>query len=109
MVRSYMATVQSGAVTVRDVELPDGTEVSVSIAKEPVFVLTEQDLADIRQAEAEYERGEFIPGAQVIRELEARALHRRLEREREATTRPRDRVVGPEPNGRVRAARRRRA
>jgi hypothetical protein len=102
-----MATVRGGAVIVRDAELPDGTEASVSPVEEPA--LTEQDLADIRQAEAEYERGAYIPGAQVIRELDARALHRRLEREREAAARPGARVVGPASNGRVRAARRRRA
>jgi len=107
MARSYMATTRGGASTVRDdVEIPDDTDVSV--VEEPELVLTEQDLADIRQAEAEYERGEYIPGAQVIRELEER-LHRRLERAREAAARPGARVVGPAPDGRVRAARRRRA
>jgi len=104
-----MAKVRDGRITVHDVELPDGTEVSVSVVEQPAFELTEQDLVDIRKAEAEYERGEHIPGEQVIRELEERALHRRLEREREAAAEPGDRLVGPKPNSRVRAARRRRA
>jgi hypothetical protein len=107
MARSYMATVRGSAVIVRDVELPDGTEASCPPVEEPV--LTEQDLADIHQAEAEYERGAYIPGAQVLQELDERALRRRLEREREAAARPGARVVGPASDGRVRAARRRRA
>src|SRR5215212_1733538 len=97
MVRSYTATVRRGAVTVRDVGIPNGTEVCVSIAEEPELVLTEEDLAGIRQAEAEYERGEYISGEQLVAELRAATARGQRERDRGTGDQARKRVVERAP------------
>ena len=65
--------VVNGRIEVQDVELPEGTEVTVYYSGgEPEIHLTPEQLAELDEAIAEADRGELIPAEDVLRELRAR-------------------------------------
>lgn len=65
--------VVNGHIEVEDFELPDGAEVTVMYGADDRCVeLTPEMEAELEESIAEIERGEYIDGDEVIRELRRR-------------------------------------
>jgi hypothetical protein len=64
---TYKATVARGQVVVRGVDLPNGTEVDVTI--ERPYVLTADNLAAIREGDAAHRRGEWYTVEETLASL----------------------------------------
>jgi hypothetical protein len=65
MVLRFTAKVRKREVVVRGVDLPDGATVDVTIdpqEEDDIHVLTPEDLASIKEADAEFRRGEYYRG-----------------------------------------------
>jgi len=69
MVGYYTAKVARGQIVIRDVDLPDGTEVSVKVEPEHAFRTRAEVEADLRASEREHRRGETISGEESIADL----------------------------------------
>ena len=52
-----------------DIELPEGTEVTVRFADEEEFELTPEMEAELEESVAQADRGELIPVEEVLRDL----------------------------------------
>jgi hypothetical protein len=64
--------VVNGRIEVEDVELPEGMEVAVYYSgDEPEVQLTAEQMAELDASIAEADRGELVPGEEVLRELRA--------------------------------------
>ena len=70
---TYRGTVTKRQLVVRGVDLPDGTEVDVTIDR-PVFQLSGEDIEAIRESDAQFRRGEFVSREESIAELR-RSVH----------------------------------
>lgn len=78
MVSYYTAKVAGGKIVLRDVGLPDGTEVNVTVESGVEYQIhfTPEVEADIRASRAEHRRGESISGEEWIAEIQrTRTVH----------------------------------
>jgi hypothetical protein len=65
------ARVVDGKIDVGDAELEEGARVAVLISEGPVIELSEANQRELEEALAEIERGEFVDGRELLRELKA--------------------------------------
>jgi hypothetical protein len=92
MVSYYTAKVARGQIVIRDVDLPDGTAVTVKVEREPEkypFRTRAQVEADLRESEAQHRRGEWVTGEESL------ALLRRFGALHDAGHRPSTEVTFP--------------
>jgi hypothetical protein len=69
------ARVVDGKIDVGDTPLEEGARVAVLISAGPGFELSEADQAELEGALAEIERGEFVDGGELLRELKGLTAH----------------------------------
>jgi hypothetical protein len=71
--KTVAGKVVNGRVELEDTELPEGAAVTVSYHEDDqAFELTEEQELFIQESIAEIERGEYVDGDDVIRELRRR-------------------------------------
>lgn len=63
------ARVVDGKIDVGDAHLEEGARVAVLISEGSGFELSEADQQELEQALAEIERGEYVDGRELLREL----------------------------------------
>ena len=63
------ARVVDGKIDLGDTPLEEGARVAVLISEGSAFELSEADQQELEEALAEIERGEYVDGRQLLREL----------------------------------------
>jgi len=108
MVGYYTAKVARGQIVIRDVDLPDGTEVSVKVEPEHAFRTRTEVEADLLASEREHRRGETISGEESIALLRQYiALHDSGQRPSTELRFPRTRKVARKPRNGAKSTRKR--
>jgi len=105
----YTAKVARGQIVIRDVDLPNGTTVSVQVEPEVIPFRTREEVdADLRESMAQHRRGETVSGEESIALLrQFIALHDAGQRPSTEISFPSTRKVARKPRKRAQPSRRR--
>ena len=99
---TYKATVQDGQVVVRNIELPDGTPVEVSVRAQ---TFDEAVAQAVREGEADFRRGDYGVGEELV-DIARYGHVRRSTLQKSAKLRARDRrAVARKSGSRVKRVR----
>jgi hypothetical protein len=107
MVLRFTAKVKKRAVMVRDVDLPDGSTVDVTIAAhddEPEWDPTPEQWAEIREGERAADRGEGISIEECLARLTANSIRGHDYRTRTTSGAAGNKRVGAAPRARTKSA-----
>jgi hypothetical protein len=108
MVSYYTAKVARGQIVIRDVDLPDGTEVSVKVERDDELRFTPEIEAELRASEAEHRRGESVSGDEALANLRRYIAFRAAGEPASREVDPRrPRSVVPKPRNGAKSTRRR--